>query len=393
MSDKKEHRFWSQQPVSQGKKNHYVNEINKPIEPAKDPVKDIRDKPLNLPDGYEWCELDIFDKIQIEEIYSLLYNNYVEDGDSMFRFDYSIPFLQWALSPPEYKKDWHVGVRVSSTHLLIGFITGIPVNVNIYQNTILMAEINFLCVHKKLRSKRLAPVLIREITRRINRCNIWQAVYTSGVKLPGSISTCRYYHRPINPQKLIEVGFSCLRRNVTMTMTKKLYKISDCPKTPGFRIATDADVPQIHSLLNEYLKRFDVTILFSEEDIKHWLISKQNVVYSYVVEDQETKQITDFCSFYVVPSTVLRHSVYSNILVAYAYYYASSKTDLVDLMQDALVCAKKNKIDVFNCLDIAENKQFINKLKFEFGDGNLHYYLYNWRCPIFSSEKIGLIFL
>jgi hypothetical protein len=29
-------------------------------------------------------------------------------------------------------------------------------------------EINFLCVHKKLRSKRLAPVLIKEVTRRVN---------------------------------------------------------------------------------------------------------------------------------------------------------------------------------------------------------------------------------
>jgi glycylpeptide N-tetradecanoyltransferase len=45
---------------------------------------------------------------------------------------------------------------------------------------ILMAEINFLCVHKKLRSHRLAPVLIKEVTRRVNKRNIWQAVYTSG---------------------------------------------------------------------------------------------------------------------------------------------------------------------------------------------------------------------
>lgn len=37
-----------------------------------------------------------------------------------------------------------------------------------------MVEINFLCVHKKLRSKRLAPVLIKEITRRVNICDIWQ---------------------------------------------------------------------------------------------------------------------------------------------------------------------------------------------------------------------------
>jgi len=37
-----------------------------------------------------------------------------------------------------------------------------------------MVEINFLCVHKKLRSKRLAPVLIKEITRRVNLKGIWQ---------------------------------------------------------------------------------------------------------------------------------------------------------------------------------------------------------------------------
>jgi hypothetical protein len=35
-----------------------------------------------------------------------------------------------------------------------------------------MVEINFLCVHKKLRSKRLAPVLIKEITRRVNLTNV-----------------------------------------------------------------------------------------------------------------------------------------------------------------------------------------------------------------------------
>lgn len=37
-----------------------------------------------------------------------------------------------------------------------------------------MVEINFLCVHKKLRSKRLAPVLIKEITRRVNKVGIFQ---------------------------------------------------------------------------------------------------------------------------------------------------------------------------------------------------------------------------
>ena len=55
----------------------------------------------------------------------------------------------------------------------------------------LMVEINFLCVHKKLRSKRVAPVLIKEITRRVNLEGIFQAVYTAGVVLPKPIAVCR----------------------------------------------------------------------------------------------------------------------------------------------------------------------------------------------------------
>ena len=54
-----------------------------------------------------------------------------------------------------------------------------------------MTEINFLCVHKKLRSKRLAPVLIKEITRRSHLEGVFQATYTAGAVLPKPVSTCR----------------------------------------------------------------------------------------------------------------------------------------------------------------------------------------------------------
>ncbi len=33
-------------------------------------------------------------------------------------------------------------------------------------------------------------------------------MYTAGVVLPHPISSCRYYHRSLNPKKLIEVKFS-----------------------------------------------------------------------------------------------------------------------------------------------------------------------------------------
>lgn len=235
-------------------------------------------------------------------------------------FSSSVSFR--ALRPPGWLPQWHCGVRVSSNKKLVGFISAIPADIHIYDTwvwtlrisvtsdykhchliTVLrgikpcnsniklqchrsnflklkslnnkvfylcflfflfffrlkkMVEINFLCVHKKLRSKRVAPVLIREITRRVNLEGIFQAVYTAGVVLPKPVSTCRYqdthtsvnhyclntgtllelctetlywfyryWHRSLNPRKLVEVKFSHLSRNMTLQRTMKLYRLPD----------------------------------------------------------------------------------------------------------------------------------------------------------------------
>lgn len=44
---------------------------------------------------------------------------------------------------------------------------------------------------------------------------------------------------------------------------------------------------------------------------------------------------------------------------------------------------------MFNALDLMENKVFLEKLKFGIGDGNLQYYLYNWKCPPMDPDKVS----
>lgn len=117
----------------------------------------------------------------------------------------------------------HAGVRVTKSGRLIAFISAIPATIRIYDKLLKVVEINFLCVHKKLRSKRLAPVLIREITRRVNLTGIFQAVYTAGVVLPKPVTTCRYWHRSINPRKLIEVSRKCLKTLQMLSFDFKFY--------------------------------------------------------------------------------------------------------------------------------------------------------------------------
>eukprot|EP00400_MALV-I_sp_L67-5_P001116 gene1116-1085_t len=215
----KGHKFWGSQPVPQDFESLAIEESG-PID-ANEDVKLVKQDPTKLPAGFEWEVLDLESETVRNEIYTLLYENYVEDDDAQFRFDYSIDFLMWALTPHGYIKDWHVGVRVSKSKKLVGMITGIPQRMRVHDKERDMCEINFLCVHKKLRSKRLAPVLIKEVTRRVNLKGIWQAVYTAGVTIPTPMAECRYYHRSINPKKLIEVGFSPLQPRMTIARTVK----------------------------------------------------------------------------------------------------------------------------------------------------------------------------
>lgn len=95
-------------------------------------------------------------------------DHYVEDSEGIFRFEYSVELIRWVLCGPDHIKDWHVGLRNSKSKKLLGFISGTPCKLNINKNVVKMAEINFLCVNRKLRTKRMAPVLIKEVTRRVN---------------------------------------------------------------------------------------------------------------------------------------------------------------------------------------------------------------------------------
>ena len=295
------------------------------------PKDRLRQESYTLPTGFHWDTLNLDDPIVLKELYVLLNENYVEDDDNMFRFDYSPEFLRWALMPPGYLRVWHTGVRITKSSKLVGFISAVPAKIRIIDVEKSTVEINFLCVHKKLRSKRLAPVLIREITRRVNCEGIFQAVYTAGVVLPKPVATCRYWHRSLNPKKLVEVKFSHLSRNMTMQRQMKLLKLPDATKTEGLREMTSQDVNAACALLNnvsslfgdgllrqvliedlfllQYLKKYKLVPELTPDEFGHWFLPRKDIINSYVVENQGN--ITDMISFYTLPSTVVSHPTYN----------------------------------------------------------------------------------
>ena len=116
------------------------------------------------------------------------------------------------------------------------------------------------------------------------------------------------------------------------------------------------DVKAVHDLLHRFLKRFQFAPEFTEEEIEHWIVhdpksKEQQVVWSWVVEDPKTHKITDFTSFYLLESLIIKVGKHKTIRAAYSFYYASEaafspeekgfKDRLNALTLDTLVLAKE----------------------------------------------------
>src|SRR6187549_3402141 len=84
--DMASHAFWKTQPVLS------FDELAKGQDKIVDgPIKEIdmervsKDPgPLGA-EGFEWVTMDLTDEKQLEEVFELLYNHYVEDQEAMFR--------------------------------------------------------------------------------------------------------------------------------------------------------------------------------------------------------------------------------------------------------------------------------------------------------------------
>lgn len=383
------HSFWNTQPVTRD------DSSNGPIEIYDTTYLMTQQNSIPVPQEFEWITLDIADETQMRELHDFLAQHYVEDDDGLFRFNYSIDFLRWALTPPGYHNDWLVGLRTRgswsgiSPRQLIGFISGVPATLRIIDQVVSVAEINFLCLHKKFRSYGLAPALIAEVTRRVKLHGGQHAIYTVGKSLPAPIAKCHYHHRLINIQKLLDVGFTRLPLRCSVTAMKHLYRLPEQTQTIGLRPMVLGDAERICKLLNTHLSKYALAPVFDCATIKHLIVPKEGIVESWVVA--RDNRITDFFSFYYIPNSVTGNSKYSTLLVAYLFYMANTETSLRQLIHDALIIAKRNGVDVFNCLNIMDNATMLKDCKFTDGTGKLHYYLYNWKCRQFEPSDIGLV--
>lgn len=65
---------------------------------------------------------------------------------------------------PNFKPELFFGIQTKEKEL-VGFISGIVVEITLEDKVVPMTEVNFLCVRKENRNKNMASLLIKEVVR------------------------------------------------------------------------------------------------------------------------------------------------------------------------------------------------------------------------------------
>lgn len=334
------HQFWDKQSWVTGLSTTRVKKTEQKI----------------LPENFEWSSHSL------DTIYDFLKDNYVSCED--FKLVYTPESLKWATEVPGHQ---NIYIDDKSTKKIIAFISLTPLNLKLNNTERRAIQVNFLCVHKDYRNKKLVEHLITEAKRITENKNIYQSIATIHNPIPGSILKASYWHRLINTNKLSKYGFCEIDRSKT-----NFFKIRG---RSYFRKMTSKDIPKVTKILKEYFKNFKIAPVVNDSWVKHWLMPRDGVIYSYLNDETD-----EFLSFYSIPYHKIDNSGYIN--QAYLFYMTG------DNFNDAFLIAQNEGFDVFNTLDNVHDKEILKKYKFLPGTGYVNYHLFDWKldCEINKGD-------
>lgn len=358
--------FWTVRPLRTDKRNG--TEIFSP-----DIIKQKCPKePSKLPESLTWCTLDSKNMQDMTELSLFLNKHYMYEPGENMALVYSPEFLSWYLSTPNSEGHNNLCIGIKTQNKLVASITGVFFNGAFFNNELKLMDVDFLCIHPKIRKKGFAKKLIDEVVRQKINKNVFHGTFSGNTELNKQICDLKFYHRPINVKKLIKSNFLEVD-NPDIEASEKMFQIND-ELDENFVKFTDEYTDEVHNLLNTYLNDFPVHFTFTKEQIKYLFINPHVNSYVYLQDGK----VTDFISITKTDYKVYKPKNISNIKIGTIFYYAPMNNTLYTLGKNLIIASKKEGIDVINCLDDMDNHKLINNLKFTQGTGTLKHYLYNW---------------
>lgn len=345
-------------------------------------------EPAALPSGFEWCRIDAGDPVHLRELVAFLKANYIEATNAMgaqYRMQITTEFMEWCLNTPYNLLDGVIGIRATASGKLMAFLSCTPMHTLFKQAPLCCTHVNFLCVHRKLRNKRILPTIVREAARMGMVHDIPQGAYTSERLLHEPIAVCRYHLRVLDPVAVARTDFVDAQ-----TMSRLQWRLPVSHKTRGLRAMTAEDAPAVRELLRAQVAASGLEFAPEWRDVAevaHRLLARpgSDIVATLVACDA-SGAVTDMISYYVI---VLKCGTVE-LRMAYQYYRVAATVPLTQLVTDAMLHARDAGCHVYNMLDIQDNAKCFRSLGFAPGSP-ANYFMTCMSTPRISSEKIGII--
>ncbi|KCZ80064.1 hypothetical protein H312_02520 [Anncaliia algerae PRA339] len=323
---------------------------------------------IELPEGYQ---IKPFNRLaHTKEVTELIKNNYKDKTNAYISLEYSSDFIEWYF---DNQCDLKYCLVLYYQNILIGFISGNEICLSVNKKNERVLGVNFLCIDIDYRNKLLAPLLISHLTHLANKHYILSAVFTGGRSFPFSFIKATYFHRPINPSRLIKAKYLCA------------YEEPHIRKSKILRIANKEDIKDILYLYNKANENMKVYEVLSLERAEKSFLPVDNAVITFVVENNS--KVTEYISYFYIYT----YLSYSNTHIKAAYLHSWSSSNIRTLLDDSFLILKDLNVDVVNCLNIGNNLPFVHNSDFLEGSGDLNYYFYNYSAGEFKKEEISFV--
>jgi len=106
--------------------------------------------------------------------------------------------------------------------------------------------------------------------------------------MPTPFVTCHYLNKFLNPSKLVEVKYCNKPADMSFKDFNKKHRLPDKKgiKIQGeIRPMVKKDLSIVFKLWNKQQEKYKLRYKMSQEELMHWLLPKENVVWTWVIEN------------------------------------------------------------------------------------------------------------
>lgn len=355
--------------LDDAKKHTYVHWLVQPVQQFDSPlhndstIEELAPVEIKLPDDHTWSN---------DKDIDFLNKNYNGKFTPVFTPDLLSLMIRGD----------HIVNTIKCADETIGMIGGVVSKMKYKGKYINTLNVELLCVSKEHRHNGVAELLMDKLRNDSLEKGLNMGIFITNRIVPTPLCEIETYHRPLDIEKLVEVGM--VEAEDTEMETLIDHYAYEKELSDNVRLATHDDIEDICDLYHDYVCKFMLFESFQLNDIRDIFINNE-AVHTYVITDGN--DVVDFFSVIIYDETNGENTVKRCRL----YYYSANINTYFSVVREALALACDKECDIFDVPGVQNNININDTMGFNKGPKRTYYNFYNYRTVPITSESNGMV--